>query len=279
MLSLVYGSKTLRRLFFRSREKVVRRYLDAVGSGADAEEVLCQSLVSGKFVAWRLTAISRADDECVDKWLEIDGIEHIEDNYRRNNRLIVLNSHYGFPRMVPQLLSRMGYEIQSIAARAFYDGLDLPEWKRISVQQLRESQFFAKDIFVALKAIKTGKIFHTLGDGVYGKAAIELPLLGRTRSFLKSYANLALSSGADVIPVFTHIELSGHIKVKFYPPLDKGNEDMVPEDRVSLMIQQYVSLLSEEYRRDPGSIHLKHMSRFLGYPPSEKNGDSLNAAA
>ncbi len=69
VLSLVYGSKTLRRLFFRSREKVVRRYLDAVGSGADAEEVLCQSLVSGKFVAWRLTAISRADDECVDKWL------------------------------------------------------------------------------------------------------------------------------------------------------------------------------------------------------------------
>ena len=278
-MSLLYGSKTLRRLFFRSRLKVIRKYLDAIGSGADAEKVLCQSLVSGRFVAWRLTAISRADDEYVDKWLEVDGIEHIEDNYRRNNRLIVLNSHYGFPRMAPQLLSRMGYEIQSIAMRAFYDGLDLPEWKRISIQQLRESHFFAKDIFVALKAIRAGKIFHTMGDGVHGKAAIELPFFGRTRGFSKSYANLALSSGADVIPVFTHIERNGQIKVKFYPPLDKGDEEMAPEDRISLMIQQYVSLLSEEYRRDPGSVHLKHMNRFLGYPPSESDGDLLDAAA
>ncbi len=46
---------------------------------------------------------------------------------------------------------------------------------------------------------------------------------------------------------------------------------MEREDRVSLMVRQYVSLLSDEYRRDPASVHLKHMTRFLDCPPIENN--------
>jgi len=245
-------------------------------SRLDAEETLVKSLGSCKFGAWRLAAISRGYDKCADKWLHIDGIEHIEDNYRKNKRLIVINSHYGIPRFIPQLLCRMGYQMQTIAMAEYYYGLYLPEWKRISVQPLRDSSFFAKDIFVSLKAIKAGKIFHSLADGMHGKAIVELPLLGRMRGFPKSYADLALSCDADVIPVFTSVELSGIIKVKFYPPLDKGSEDMASQDRISLMIQQYVSLLSDEYRRDPGSVHLSHMTRFLGYPLCGRDGGSLD---
>jgi len=279
LVSLLFGSRMLRNMFWRSRDIKVRRFLDSIKSSASAEDALCQSLVSGKFVAWRLTAISRNYDECANKWIHIDGLEQVEENYRRDKRLIVINSHYGLPRIVPQLLSRMGYPLQTIAARPFYDGLDLPEWKSISTQQLRDSQFFAKHIFIALKAIKAGKIFHTMADGVHGKALIELPILGRQRSFLKSYASLALSSGADVVPVFARIELSGHITIKFYPSLDKGRDDMAQEDRISQMVRQYVSLLSDEYMRDPGSVHLKHMNRFLDYPLSETDDNVLDTAA
>ena len=273
VLSSWYRNKTLRKIFCRSRERGLRGFLDAIGSSVDPEETLCKSLGSCKYGAWRLAAISRAYDKGESRWVQIDGIEHIEEHYNGNRRLIVINSHYGIPRIVPQILCRMGYSMQTIAMSAYYNGLYLPEWKRISVQQLGDSRFFAKDLFVAMKAIKDGKIFHTMADGVHGKALMEFPILGRIRGFSKSYAELALTSDADIVPVFTHVELSGLIKVKFYPHLDKGRKEMASEDRVSLIVQQYVSLLSDEYMRNPGSVHLSHMTKFLGYPIDEKAGD------
>lgn len=272
-MSLLYRSKISRRLFFRSRGRVVNRFLDATGSTADEEQALIQSLICGKLVAWRMTALSRAHDKGANKWVHIDGAEHVENAYRRNKRVIVIGSHQGFARFVSQILSRMGYHLQLMATGHFYGGLDLPEWKNISTQQLGKSPFLAKEVFVALKAIKAGKIFHTMADGMQGKAVLNLPLLGRLRGFTKSYAELAISSDADVIPVFTRMELSGHIEVIFCPPLDKGTEDMAGEDRVSMMVQQYVSLLSDVYRNEPASVHLNHMRRFLGYPPVENNVD------
>jgi lauroyl/myristoyl acyltransferase len=252
---------------------VVRRFLDAIGSTADVEEALCQSLVCGRFVAWRLMALSRAHDKCANKWVHIDGARHVEDTYRRNRRLIVIGAHQGLARFSPQILSRMGYQVHLTPAGIFYDGIDFPEWKEVTIEVLQKSRFFAKDIFVALKAIKAGKIFYLMADGRRGKAVLELPFLGRLRGFPKSYAELALSHNADVIPVFTRIEPSGHIKVIFCPPLDKGTEEMAGEERVSMMVRQYVSLLSDEYRRDPASVHLRFMSRFLDDPPSKNSGD------
>jgi len=273
LLSFLFRSKVFRKLFCRPRAEWVRGFLDAVESKVDTEAAISQSLVSCKAVAWRLTAISRADDESKKKWVHVDGSQHLENAYREKKRLIVIGSHQGMARFVPQLMSHMGYPIHALAVGNFYNGLDLPEWKRISILQLGESSFFAKDVFVALKAIKSGKVFHMMADGVQGKAALEFPLVDRRRGFTKSYAELALLSGAEVIPVFTRIELSGLIKVIFCQPLDNGTEEMTTEDRVSLMVRQYVSLLSDEYRQDPASVHLSHIRKFLNYPRAEKDGD------
>ena len=245
------------------RKRLIKAFFNAISIDC-SHSALAECFSVSIMGSWRLVALARLSHQQQQSWVHVKGIEHLHNAYKSNGRVIVINSHYGMTRWVPINLAQEGFFVHSLEARDLLTHLKIPEAKQIKVRELaKKDVFLAKEAFLAKKALVAGKVLHMAADGFDGLSKIQLPFLGRTRGFATGFAEFALNSEAQVIPVFVLLKLNGHIEVEYLPPLSTGSETLSANEKTHHLVEQYAHLLEQRTAEHAPQIRWYHMQRFL----------------
>lgn len=259
----------LQRTLFRRPVQRLERFVDVVAQPLDQNHAVQRHLTGKAFkwlYIWRLTMAGRADWSSLRQWFPITGLEQLERACAIGRGVILVNSHFGGGRFVPLVLARrMELELISLEAANKFErlGVKLPD--SVRVIPLRDS-FLARVVLQAEKALKQGKVVHLAADGRRGNSGFVLPFHGRHQHFAAGFAELAVNTGAVVLPVFAPFDEEGRVNIELLEPLDGGSESMARSERVESLVRQYARLLELRWSQDPGNVRQRIAGKFLTLP-------------
>ncbi|MFQ5642249.1 MAG: lysophospholipid acyltransferase family protein [Thiogranum sp.] len=279
ILAWICRQRWIQSLFFRPGLDITRRFLPLANPDLDVQEVMARSLAANFMGSWRLIALDRSSPKTFAHWVRIKGADILESAYREDKGLIVVNAHYGIPRMAPVVISRMGHHVLSLEAVDLFTRLGIAKSNAISIMKIggKENTPLLREVYTARKGLAKGDILHLAADGSFGTSGIDFALHGKARPFAAGFAELALHTGAKVVPVWSSIDVDGHLTVEFLPVLDPGSDDLEHSDRVRHLIQQYVAGVEKRYSDDPGNVRWVHFHRFFALPGGAESPSSAGA--
>lgn len=124
----------------------------------------------------------------------------------------------------------------------------------------------ARQLHAAKACLETGGAVRILPDGFQGGPGFPIAFYQRTRSFRASFAELAMSTNATVMPVSAHLDQHGRIAITFHPPLNGGERRQPRSAQIEQLVHQYVAFLGAEWAQTPSNISLGQMRRHLAQP-------------
>jgi len=272
LLSKLCGRKWAQTILFGKLVRLLRRLLPAIESQTSEAEIIHRFLMCNSMVDLRIAILSRFTPQRFERWVEITGISTLLRSHRRGQGVVLVSSHYGPSHFDVLPLHRLGIEdiITMGGAPTEFELLGLERWNQIKVEYEPSMQFRfgLSSLYVARQFLGRGGIVRVAPDGLHGTSGISLPFVGRVLPFRAGFAHLALTTGADVIPVFISFDTTGKVRVEFLNPLEVGSPGMNHQDQVEFLIRQHASLLEKKWREDPGNIQWKYLKQFLALKPA-----------
>ena len=265
VLKWVCRQRWVRSLFFGKGMRLLGEFLPLADPGLDLEQVQQRSVAANFLGSWRLAILTAAEPATFDKWVTVIGLDCVRDHHSDEHGLILVNCHYGMPRMAPVTLARLGYSVLALEAADLFARLGIQLRDNLTVMEVasKRDKPLVREVYRAKRALDAGSVIHIAADGSFGSSGIELSLHGRRRPFAAGFAELAIMTGARVLPVFTNIAVDGVVSVEFLGPLDPGSETMGRKEKVEHLITQYVDHVERRYIADPGNVRWIHFRRFF----------------
>jgi KDO2-lipid IV(A) lauroyltransferase len=130
-----------------------------------------------------------------------------------------------------------------------------------------------RSVLQARQILERQGVVHIIADGYQGSSIMSLPFLGRWRPFRTGFAELAVQTGARVVPVFASLDKHGRVTVEFLPPLESRPKALKPQEHIMSLLTQYARLLEQRWLADPGNICRWQLQRFLKLPLIAENTD------
>jgi lauroyl/myristoyl acyltransferase len=120
-------------------------------------------------------------------------------------------------------------------------------------------------LYNARQTLQRGGFASVVADGGVGTSpGITLPFFGRQRTFKTGFAELALVSGASVVPVTVSMDITGHAELRFMPLLEIPSSDR--QQQIESLVRQYADLLRSEWIEKTGNLSWRELEAFLKLP-------------
>jgi KDO2-lipid IV(A) lauroyltransferase len=257
-----------RREYFNKRELILREFARQTGL-SHIEDVFPDAFVVNFQKGWRAAKLSYLSDKDFFRRVEVIGKQHLDNALSNGKGVVLVNSHFGFAEIALTLFSRLNYPLFATVVRE--KGANSIKVKGIKksfepvLLQFKDqsNEELIRMLFKARQTLQAGGIVHLLGDGYHGKSSISMSFLGKVRGFRPSFAELALSTGAAVVPMIARINTRGNVSVDLYPPLDQGDETMSHEEKIMHLLTQYLTLLSGCWKKEPQLINWGFVEKFI----------------
>jgi lauroyl/myristoyl acyltransferase len=89
---------------------------------------------------------------------------------------------------------------------------------------------------------------------------------GRQRRIAAGFAELALMTGARVIPIAYRFTARGSFVLEFGAPLHVLGPESTHDERIDSLVGQFADFLRAEWRRYPWNIPWHHMTHYCSLP-------------
>lgn len=274
--SWLLGAPVLQRLLARNRVALFEHFLRE--TGLDATHTLAntvrQSLLEDTLLRARFKARTlRARSGQLQPDLEVENWQRVEAARQSGRGLLFALSHHGLPRLFIAWMRERGFAgvavRMGVRARLQSSGAE--------ATSPAAALLSARDLLTARRDLQAGGNAFILPDGKHGRDGTRTTLYGHERWVRSGFADLALTSGATVLPVDVVCGSAGSIRATIGEPLDPGSSSMPHEQRVELLARQYVDHLARIWARSPGSVHLSHVRRYLDAPVTATGEDTREA--
>jgi amino acid adenylation domain-containing protein len=205
----------------------------------------------------------------LEKIFPINGLKILKKAYQQGKGVILLSFH-GTPRpghLYP-LARRLGIKrIPTISYK-----IPLRQSGRSSPKTLlSETDVATMNAEIAVygqRKLKEGAIINFASDteDVIGKT-FRLSMGGRIYQMKAGFAEMALNTGALVLPFTRYCLPDGRVQMDIFPPLQVENGRR--EKQVESMLQIYVDFIEQCWRTHPEAISWTRMNRHLEQPSGE----------
>ncbi len=263
------GTSYARNKYFKKKARIFKTFLNEIGFPENTAQMEQEMLNVSFLKKWRTVAISNLSDRKFKKYVHVNNLDILTESHKKGKGVILVSSHYGFSEMTISIFPRIGFtDVYTMVASQGADSEKFNninpniEAKKLVFDYLSDIELF-KVLMEAKHVLNDGGIIHLLGDGYHGKSSMTFPFIGKLRGFRGSYAELALSTDAEIIPVFVYPDKYYHISVDLYPPLDKGKEDQSREDRTRHIVKQYVEHMTAKWSDSPQFVNMGYMEKYL----------------
>jgi len=199
------------------------------------------------------------DSNYVRKHVSIIGQEYLDEALTNGTGVLLLQAHFGAFQMVLPILGHCGYVINQISASAsLWKSYATSAIQKISLDKKAQYENlmpikhfpvggFPRPLF---RALRRNEIVGITSDGGAAKKTVEVSFLGRTANFPKGVADLALTTGAVIVPAFIITEKNLSHRLIFHSPLRKKNNSDKSSEAAAIM-QDFADILSDYIRQYP----------------------------
>ena len=267
VINFLAASVVLQRTIFRRKIKPLLRFMDLYGATDRRKAIstyLIANALSYRFYIWRKNAIVHAKTSQLERHLRIQGLGTIVNRDDDKAGVILVAAHFGVASLLPNLLERTGVKILVLSrgkgVKSKSNRLQSENRMTISLENALLAQAFLQAKIV----LEGGGLVLLLPDGRLGANPKTYPFLDRTMAFQEGFAQLALMTGASVVPVVGKVNEKGFMTFDFQQPLDSGDEVLSNSEWCRRMTQQYAVWLERGWLSNPGNIHQQWLNSFLG---------------
>jgi len=216
----------------------------------DHNRLIYQSFKSNNSRLLKKCLLPKINNNNIDKFLQVDGLKHLEEAIKRGKGTILLNPHFGPYLFVLPALGHRGYSLNQIALQ----GVQIKKKHKVLNKLIYYAKFdsiegrmpitflnAAKNPMIMRTAIeilaKNGIIlFASTGRG--GKSWHEVDFLGRKSTFNLIPFKLGIKMGAALLPVFA-LNSKPIARIVIEKPLI-----VLDGDSPVNILEQYISKLS-----------------------------------
>jgi lauroyl/myristoyl acyltransferase len=274
-LSRLCRSAAFQRMWpVRGRAGMVREFLESIRSEMNHDAAVARSLCCNYAQPWLLRGLARGAARDYERAVAVRGLPHFEHAAALNRGVIVAVSHFGIPHADLLVLTRNGRRDIVTFGSFEYElklmGLDHLPHVPLAVERVENFVFRANFLPRAREVLAGAGVVRVAGDGLHGTGGRTWPFHGRARHFRPGIAELAVDTGAPVVPVFGVLSDAGRLEVEFLPALDPPGPAMSRRAAVDACLGQYVRLLEQRWSVDPGSVVWETARPHLEAPPQEQ---------
>jgi lauroyl/myristoyl acyltransferase len=240
--------------------RFLRHFATAFGLPRDELREFINLSLLGRL--WRTGShrdLAKGPTEIVRELTRVKGWEYFESCRQDRAGLLVLPFHSQFVRLFQRYLLHQGY-----------DGLELGHTsgklkKRGHSTPVAQKLELARQMQAAKLLLRRGGIVYNLPDARENlDNARTVEFFGRERPLATGFAELALRTGAHVIPVAQRFSPRGHFVMEFGPPFSIPPVALGHEQRITALVEQYAEFLRNEWRRYPWNVHWEHLRYYCG---------------
>jgi lauroyl/myristoyl acyltransferase/acyl carrier protein len=220
------------------------------------------------------SSLARLIDESpvdeLDRHFSVTGLEYLQAAHRSGRGVIIVTYHNTSNRLAIAALPRRldGKHIPTISQKIARQRS--PNWQKNRSKKLPPADKAALYAVIALQGehlLEEGRIIQFVSDNEYSRLeGYPVILAGRCYNLRPGFAELAVNTGAIVIPQYTGIRSGGQIHTTFLPPLDPGEGNR--EAQVRSLVDQYARFINAAWRIAPDSLRWPRIKKHFRQPPA-----------
>jgi len=201
----------------------------------------------------------------LNEYFPIGGIEHFSRAYEQGKGVILLTFH-GVPTPGRFFAFERFMKLDDIPTISYH----IPVWQseyHNREHEMPESVASTLNAEIALygqRKLQAGQVINLASDtnDLQGRT-YNIPIAGKIYQLKSGFAELALNSGAKIIPHFRHCLADGKIQLSFGPPLDPGHGDR--NQQVETLLNSYAAFIENTWATHPEAMRWtkirKHLAR------------------
>lgn len=269
-------------LLFRKRARLLHNVVAALGTPVSDTEALRQHLRTFLWMYWRLAALAQCSPGEFERWVSVQGLEQLLQARDKGQGVVIPLSNIGIRGLAALLLRHVDLtDFMMVGTEDLYAGL----LSFLGLDHLNERHHFtivdrerrrASQLLTAQRLLREGGVVFIAGDGQLGKLPFLLPFCRRLRRFGFGFAELAVRTGAPVLPMFSTVRPGGKVQVEFHKPLVVSGA--THQESVARLVQEYVAILEQYWCKDPGSIRFYSLEKFLELPLATQQDEVVDVA-
>jgi len=208
--------------------------------------------------------LAKGSPELVARLTRVIGWEHF-DRCRQDGRgLILAPVHTQFARLFLIYLRHRGHD--GLEVGITHDKLEAQGVRTAVAKQFE----LARQLHAAKHRLAQGGIVFNPPDARQNlDHSRPVEFFGRERQLAAGFAELALKTGAHVVPVVYRFTPRGSFALEFGAPLDVPGPPSTHDERVDSLVAQYASFLRDQWRRYPWNIPWNHLLHYCLLPEAD----------
>lgn len=211
-------------------------------------------LAANLLMPWRVKALARASELSLQRWVTVLHGDRLGQAQALGRGVILAGMHFGAARLVPLMVARMDYAIAILAPLGYLAKMGVDNGGLVEILVLPEDDtLWLRPSLQACDRLRKNGLVGVVADGLQGSGGRERTFLGRRRRFHAGFAELAVRTGAVVVPVVARMTAAGRITIEFLPAL-ADDPAVEREQRIETLLDQYLACLAEEWRHSPGAV-------------------------
>jgi lauroyl/myristoyl acyltransferase len=222
---------------------------------------------------WRDSCLHEFTPELMTRLTRVMGWEHFDQCRRDGAGLILVPVHGQFSRWFRPYLRHRGHDSLTVGVpedKLEAKGFRTPTAKRFEL---------ARQMHAAKHLLARGGIACNLPDARQNlDSSRSVEFFGRPRRIATGFAELALTTGAHVVPIAYRFSPRGFFVLEFGAPFHVLGPQSTHDERVDSLVAQYASFLRDEWRRYPWNVHWNQLRAYCLLPevdldaPDEADG-------
>jgi acyl carrier protein len=193
-------------ILLRKKIRIFEQWLLLTGQTDDAVGLMTRNLMANTWFAVR--EFFMAQPGTFERWVTLKGVDHVlrAAAAKRGVILVIPHTRALFPSMHEQIAAALFDENIYLGLACLPTGV---------ARMIFMTQRFAE----CRDVLSRGGAVWVAGDGMTGKEKVAPVRYGRRFPFRAGAAELAMQTGAPLVPVFPYLYTDGRIEVEFLEPL------------------------------------------------------------
>jgi lauroyl/myristoyl acyltransferase len=232
------------------------------------------SLLGRLWRAWYFDDLAKGPPELLARLTRVIGWEHFDRCRRDGAGLILVPVHTQFARLFLLYLRHRGHD--GLEVGITHDKLEAQGLRTAVAKQFE----LARQMHAAKHLLARGGIVFNPPDARQNlDHSRPVEFFGRQRHLAAGFAELALKTGAHVVPVAYRFTPRGTFALEFGAPFDALGPQSTHDERVDSLVAQYAHFLRDEWRRYPWNIPWNHLLHYCLLPEVDSGapGEGVDA--
>jgi amino acid adenylation domain-containing protein len=221
---------------------------------------------------WRDLArlIERSSEDEFRRFFSFSGIEHIEAAYRKGRGVILATYHNSVNQIVvPALVRRLQCKpIPTISInRAIRLEIQRINEEKTALPAVEEAALISDLAIQGQRILTQGGIIQIVPDNTQDVVG-DRPLVmgGREHKIKPGIAEMALLTGAAIVPQYATRRMDGSLQMVIAPPFEVDPQKGDHNEQVYSILRQYATFVDRSWKAAPENMRWPAMERFLAKP-------------